>query len=65
MVRDLIVRHPDESLLMKSVLANDPQAVSIFLKYLGSANSQRCKALQETIHDTKYPFLWYHLRQDL
>ena len=61
MIRDFNVSHPEEAQLLQGTLANDVHAVNVFLNELSSANSQRCKVLQETIHGIKDQSLWHHL----
>jgi len=61
MVRDPTVSHPEEILLMEHVLDFDTLAINQFLADLGSANSKKCKGLQESIHELNHPHIWYHL----
>ncbi len=56
-----VLRHPAEAQFMKYILEHDSQAVQDFLNKLSSTDVQRCKVLQETIHDLNDPFIWYHL----
>jgi HEAT repeat protein len=46
---------------VKRALENDPKAIEIFLEKLCSAESQRCKLIQETIHDIRDPQIWHCL----
>jgi HEAT repeat protein len=61
MSRNPVGYHSDETLLVKRALENNSSAVRIFLDNLGSAKSQQCKVLQETIHDFKDPLIWFYL----
>jgi len=61
MIKDPVVRHSSELMLVKCTLEGDPHAVSQILEKLGSTDSLECKILQETIHDLNDPFVWYHL----
>lgn len=61
MARDPAVRHLREALRVERGLSYDTQATKELLDILGSANSRRCSVLQEIIHETNDPFIWYHL----
>jgi HEAT repeat protein len=61
MIKDPEVRNSKEALLMNHALEHDPQAIKLFLDNLSSANPQRCKILQESIHEFDDPLIWHHL----
>lgn len=61
MVKQAIMRHPEEASVVEHAFTHNSNAVDILLDDLCSANSKRCQVLQETLRDLNDPVIWNHL----
>ncbi len=61
MENKFFIRHPEEALMINRAFALSLNALDMILDDLCSANSQRCKVLQETLRDLNDPVIWDHL----
>ena len=61
MVDETMVRHPREAFEIQRAIVGGPDEIDLILDDLCSANSQRCKVLQDAIRDLNDPLIWNYM----